>query len=362
MITAATLQAESALGGENTCHDEIPEEVTMLQTELQLRVRRQVAGAAGGNNGSGAASEVHDGAGLGASSRTPAEMITLAGNRKEAIAVDSSIKTEAHAGTQIKAGASKKQESLVTATIEAEDILGTLRDFVPILFVLLVLVLLALLMMTLGSHWSGDIEVAKGAAAGSMLLMDAGLPTQKADAAPPAICPSLILPNTEARFMISLHSITTADMFEIRGTSGRKLLTAAFSGGVPGQRQQLALACVGCENDPRCTVAVEGQKLSVLGRRREPYGEMEKMDASLGTGAVLKCAGAAVMLVEVLDRSRLHVVVSTPGKRLLAEGQCRAGGSRPPAEGHGWQLEVKPGADAVLILSSILSVARLWET
>lgn len=258
------------------------------------------------------------------------------------------------------------------------EIQELIQDFEPIFLALLCLTLLALLTLTVGKLQApvsvGDSEphagklLNTGQASGVQDLRRAMEQSEQTiDRGPPIICSSLILPNTEARFMISLHSIRTANILEIRGTSGRKLLTGTF--GISNNRKQFMLACIGCENDPRCVIneaGVERPCLQVLGRELLPFGELEPLDPLMADGAVLKCSGEAVMLIEVLRRSELQVKVTTPNNMLLATGGSgRAAGydSREHADADPslWQLQVKPGADAVLIISCILAMARHWN-
>eukprot|EP00931_Biecheleriopsis_adriatica_P007794 TRINITY_DN109048_c0_g1_i1.p1 TRINITY_DN109048_c0_g1~~TRINITY_DN109048_c0_g1_i1.p1 ORF type:complete len:371 (-),score=91.57 TRINITY_DN109048_c0_g1_i1:19-1131(-) len=346
LLLARPVDSASVADGADTCDRTTgKDEVLMLQTELKLQVRKASTEDASTSN------------------RTEADAST--GARREdaahAAAATSNMTLGTAAGRDSTEAALSNKADDTTAPTTSDGLMLTMHAFTPILAVLLILVLCALLQTTLGSQSRGPDTGAGKAAAASRLLM----PDPAQDPGPPAICPSLVLPNSEARFMISMHSIMTADALEIRGTSGRKLLTATFGGGAVSQQQHLSLACVGCEDDPRCIVSTAGGgTLTVFGRRREHYGEIEKSEPPRCQGAVLTCRGQPVMLVEVLKPESLHVVVSTPGKRLLAEGRCKEEPSRSASGSAGpwWQLEVKPGADAVLIVSSILSITRLWKT
>merc|ERR1719389_437521 len=81
-----------------------------------------------------------------------------------------------------------------------------------------------------------------------------GSSASPASGGPPSICPSLILPHTEARFMIPIESLMRASgELDIRGTSGRKLLHGSVTETAEGQRC-LSFASCGCEEDPRVTV------------------------------------------------------------------------------------------------------------
>lgn len=171
---------------------------------------------------------------------------------------------------------------------------------------------------------------------------------------PPPICPTLILPSTEARFKISMDRlvrITTGD-FDILGTSGRKLLQASVR--EDKGRRSLSLASVGCEEEPRCTVvaSVDGPGLEVYGRGGALYGNLVPTTG----GGILRAAGppydgAAVMIIEPGNPTDLALTASTLGGRRL--------GSGGRISGDDWRLQVKPGEDAVLIGSSILALLLL---
>merc|ERR1712008_626714 len=101
---------------------------------------------------------------------------------------------------------------------------------------------------------------------------------------PPSICPSLILPTTEARFVIAMDSLRPGSgQVDILGTSGRKLLHATITR-QPDGRQLLAVASVGCQEDPRCIIhgaAAGSAKMEVSSRRGKPYGMLEPNNATL---------------------------------------------------------------------------------
>jgi len=189
--------------------------------------------------------------------------------------------------------------------------------------------------------------------------------------APPPIAPSLILTNCEARFVIPLDGLlgpvpTTLD---IAGTSGRKLLHAAVRDEEDGSRI-LALASVGCEDEPRAIISrgprsEPGAPLTIYGRNREIYGRFEPKGSGQGTVVV---DGKPVMVIEQGDSSELRLTATMPDGRALAD--ARRGGfpsSNTPGQparnrmndGSYWTLKVKPGVDAVLIASCMLAVILL---
>jgi hypothetical protein len=180
----------------------------------------------------------------------------------------------------------------------------------------------------------------------------------------PPVCPSLILPNTEARFMIELdHLIQMKNGgIEIKGTSGRTLLHANLDV-ERDQRRVLKLASVGCEQDPRTTVRspqIAGGAFELTGKSNQPYGSIEI--SAQGT-SILKCNGQPVMLVEK-GHDPLFMTAKTMDGQPLAEATTdRRRVTSMQIEDRGgqqyWKLVVKPGADAVLITTCMLSIVLL---
>lgn len=189
-----------------------------------------------------------------------------------------------------------------------------------------------------------------------------------ASSGPPPICPSLILPNTEARFMINIEDLRNpAGSIDIFGTSGRKLLHADITQLADGRRS-LSLCSVGCEEDPRCTITTPASvlptsALEIYGRGRRPYGTLEPG----GPGGVMHVGGKPMMVVESAPwpSGNLHtfrMTAATMEGRLLAAADPTNDG-----RGHGeqsWKLQVKvtPGSDAVLISSCMLALLILWPS
>lgn len=184
---------------------------------------------------------------------------------------------------------------------------------------------------------------------------------------PPPICPSLILPRTEARFMVKMQtlqqgiSISTGSVLDILGTSRRKLLHASIVEENAGGRQ-LALASVGCEDNPRVFVRAgpvplsmgdsdAPQSMEIHGRRGALYGTLE---ASSNGGATLHHGGRKVMSIEEGTSADMQMTASMVDGRTIAT----AGRSN---DGHGdaWKLQVMPGADAILIASCMLALILL---
>jgi hypothetical protein len=170
----------------------------------------------------------------------------------------------------------------------------------------------------------------------------------------PPVCPSLILPNTEARFMMSLDKIMglKTGAIDIRGTSGRTLLHATIEN-LPDGRRSLKLASVGCEADPRTTVhspAQPGGAFEIAGKLGQPYGTLE---ISPNGSGVLKHSGQPVMIIERGDVAAMKMTAKS------VDGDQLGSASTENKGDVNWKLTVKPGADAVLITTCMLSMIFL---
>lgn len=190
---------------------------------------------------------------------------------------------------------------------------------------------------------------------------------------PPPICPSLILPRTEARFMVAMSALQSvaSSQIDIIGTSGRKLMHLAITPEGNGGKR-LALSSVGCEDNPRVFVtAPQGalapgggpdRALQIHGRRSVLYGTMEPRGDG---GAVLICGGQAVMFIEAGRVGDLQMTATVPDGRVVGNGgRALSTSARRQREGddNTWKLQVMPGADAVLIASCMLALilVRPW--
>lgn len=201
---------------------------------------------------------------------------------------------------------------------------------------------------------------------------------EQAVIAPPPICPSLILPHTEARFMVPMEQMKVhgPGALDINGTSGRKLLHATVSDTGDGRRC-LSVASCGCEDDPRVTVftperqsfartpltgSMGGQPMShleVYGKAGQFYGTLSPAP---GGGMLLKHeSGSVVLAVQANGDEDLRMTASSYiGGQLLASAGRNIGARRSKAEvGDSWKLQVKPGVDAVLIVSCMLGTFLL---
>jgi hypothetical protein len=181
----------------------------------------------------------------------------------------------------------------------------------------------------------------------------------------PPICPSLILPHTEARFMVPTENIIRGQgQLEIRGTSGRRLLSGTITD-TPAGHRCLALASCGCEEDPRVTILSPPREygretrpgtldtLEIFGKGGTYYGTLEQ--ASNG-GAVLKCSDQAVMSLEIAGADMKMTASAMDGRLLATAGKHVQVSIRSEEAGDTWKLQVKPNCDAVLIASCMLGV------
>lgn len=181
-----------------------------------------------------------------------------------------------------------------------------------------------------------------------------------ADSNPPPICPSLVLPTNEARFMISLDDLQAAvtgnlGPIDIKGLSGQKLLHGVLED-VPGIGRRLSIAWIKCESEPRAIIVpCNSFSHTLYGRDNEEYGTLE----FVGVRAVLKKNGNPVMVLDAGDPNEILYTASRMDGRVLAS----AGRQPNPLEGEEdteiWRLQVRPGIDAILVMVCMLSVMLL---
>lgn len=188
----------------------------------------------------------------------------------------------------------------------------------------------------------------------------------------PPICPSLILPHTEARFMIQMDHLLniTSGPVNILGTSGRKLLHALVCDS-PDGRRCLMLASCGCEDDPRTCIFTSNRAsfppvaepaLEVFGKAGKFYGWLEFPG---GSQVLLAHSGAGgerrpVLQIEMGNQSDLRMSASTMDGRVIASaGRNAAAGGRQFDGNDSWKMQVKPGTDAVLVTSCMLALILL---
>jgi hypothetical protein len=224
---------------------------------------------------------------------------------------------------------------------------------------------------TLGSTGAAQ-QMLQARQADARVQFTGGSSASPASGGPPSICPSLILPHTEARFMIPIESLMRASgELDIRGTSGRKLLHGSVTE-TPEGRRALALASCGCEDDPRITVLApsrpfaqgplssgapaEGSMgiMEIYGKGGKFYGTLEP---AAGGGAMLRYEGEVVMSLEAAAAGDLRMTASSVDGRLLASAGKNVQVAVRRLESHDtWKLQVKPGLDAVLIAACMVSV------
>jgi hypothetical protein len=180
----------------------------------------------------------------------------------------------------------------------------------------------------------------------------------------PPICPSLILPHTEARFMIQMDHLQRAATgpLNILGSSGRKLLHAVVCD-TPDSRRCLMLASCGCEDDPRACIFTPqpgstDKSLEVFGKAGKFYGWLETPHPGQALLSYSGDGGEAspVLRIEMGSPADLRMSASTMEGKVLAS----AGRSNGGADGaSSWKMQVNPGTDAVLITSCMLALIKL---
>jgi len=188
----------------------------------------------------------------------------------------------------------------------------------------------------------------------------------------PPICPSLILPVTEARFMISMDSLRqlkgSVGPIDITGQSGKKLLHGTLED--HGAERRLSIASVNCAGDPRAVVIWPGEGSNhymIYGRQVHGdtatlrlYGVMEYVGSKLilSVGPQWMDPGSSrpasdvcpVMSIDTDHRGEMLLAASSiEGARLAGSDVVVAASGT-----EGWRLIVRPGEDAILVLSCML--------
>mmetsp|Transcript_68146 Transcript_68146/g.160404 ORF Transcript_68146/g.160404 Transcript_68146/m.160404 type:complete len:370 (+) Transcript_68146:38-1147(+) len=185
------------------------------------------------------------------------------------------------------------------------------------------------------------------------------IPEFRVASAPAAspICGKMLLPNSEVFLNMSLPALRTSKHFPISGAANRTLLVVSF-GVSKSRRPMLRVAYESCESDPRCSIELVNSSpllFQVYGRKDCDYGIMEPATGSLEKCCVVKHKGMPILHLEVSSAEGLEAVILNPkdGRRLAVGGSVTA---------EQWQLQVAAGADALLIVSCILGVVRLWPS
>ncbi|CAJ1452086.1 unnamed protein product [Effrenium voratum] len=246
--------------------------------------------------------------------------------------------------------------ALQALTQMSPDTQVSIHEAVPLLAVLLFLLVVWLLLLVsrgVPACWS-EGEEKKGVPEGPRIPRHDPGQERPVDGSP--VCASMMFPNAEAKFQLSLNSIRNQKTIEIQGTTGRTLMVALV-GQTKERRPAVRVCYVNCETDPRCSVVASAhdEELAVLGRKDAPYGVVQRLHSHFHERcAVVKHKGQPLMRIEVNDVGSLDLLVVTPAGKQLAQG-----GS---TDGTSWYLQVEPKADALLILTAAIGMVRLWST
>mmetsp|Transcript_4843 Transcript_4843/g.8655 ORF Transcript_4843/g.8655 Transcript_4843/m.8655 type:complete len:385 (-) Transcript_4843:60-1214(-) len=179
-------------------------------------------------------------------------------------------------------------------------------------------------------------------------------PTSRAvpspDENPPPICQSLILPNTEARFLAGVDCLQKKgpQAFSLFGGSGRRLLHVSIEERA-GVGHKLSIASVGCEGTPRAFV-MSGRSRNYeiySGRDNQFYGSLE----FAGDRLLLLVDGYPVMALDSSDEFKM--IASRMDGRILASAQQVS--AQLPETNQAWMLQVRPGMDAILVACCMLT-------
>mmetsp|Transcript_129813 Transcript_129813/g.225615 ORF Transcript_129813/g.225615 Transcript_129813/m.225615 type:complete len:438 (-) Transcript_129813:127-1440(-) len=219
----------------------------------------------------------------------------------------------------------------------------------------------------------------KGNSASSAESYTADEVRQKPGTPPPPICPSLVLPKMEAKFVIALSSLKRpTGVVNILGNSGRMLLKALISQ-TPDGRRCLALSSSGNEDDPRTIVlspptqgaassstpSGTGQDLELFGKLDGFYGHIESRPGGISSILHHGSSQNPVMYLELGSQQDLHMTATTETGNLLASAgrssvmTTAPGAAQQPISKDVWSLLVQPGTDPVLIASCMLALIFL---
>lgn len=176
---------------------------------------------------------------------------------------------------------------------------------------------------------------------------------------PPAICPSLVLPMHEARFMISMRRIRAAMQgqlgpIEILGLSGHKLLHGVLED-VEGIGTRLTVAQVSRDQDPRAIIVTgsSGHRHEVHGANGQTYGTLD----FFGARVLLMQGSNPVMVFDAGDPNALHFIASGMDSRVLASAGLHA--NELNEEDEVWRLQVRPSVDSILTMICMLAIIML---
>eukprot|EP00929_Paragymnodinium_shiwhaense_P121360 TRINITY_DN9358_c0_g1_i1.p1 TRINITY_DN9358_c0_g1~~TRINITY_DN9358_c0_g1_i1.p1 ORF type:complete len:445 (-),score=84.09 TRINITY_DN9358_c0_g1_i1:30-1364(-) len=176
----------------------------------------------------------------------------------------------------------------------------------------------------------------------------------------PPLCESLVMPQTQARFMIKFDSLQrpNCESLDINSTTGRTLLKALLSTSEDGHRF-LKIVQLNCEDDPRVIVSKapgdgdgsSPQALEVRGRKDILYGTIEISPGV--SGCVLKHRGQRVMTLEEGVPADLRMSAYAMDRSPLGAAGRTAPSHRD--QGDDWRITVKPGIDALLVMACMLA-------
>lgn len=196
---------------------------------------------------------------------------------------------------------------------------------------------------------------------------------------PPPICPALVLRKQEAKFVIDLNALkrpSIPGVIHILGNSGRKLLQAVIAQ-TPEGGQCLSFSSTGNEDDPRTIVVsppslhsqgafistpgAAQQELELYGRLDGFYGRIESPPRSTRSIVHFGRAHNPVMHLELESHEDLRITATSPaGNPLASAGKDTPmhnfSGGQQLIPGDTWRLNVKPGADPLLVASCMLAL------
>mmetsp|Transcript_31519 Transcript_31519/g.84108 ORF Transcript_31519/g.84108 Transcript_31519/m.84108 type:complete len:317 (-) Transcript_31519:214-1164(-) len=276
---------------------------------------------------------------------------------------------------QREVSASRRQDSSTREVRQLESHGTNSETYVSspaILFMFVGIVLFVILGCLLCFFFIGDTDnqEEKQSQALSARLPPTGRPSTNQPAAstlktcrnPPPICASLVLPHTEARFMVNCNTLRAipGSSIPIMGTSGRQLLHSWIC--ETDTEQILRIASLRCEDDPRVSIhaprASSTQGMQITGRHGVGYGILE--ETQLGTFAVFHEQAVVMTLTYGNDQdSKTYemTIRDAEGTLIAVAGTNVSGG--PDTRENMWRVTVKPAVDAVLVLACALALIVL---
>lgn len=179
---------------------------------------------------------------------------------------------------------------------------------------------------------------------------------------PPVICRELVLPETEARFLIEAASLRSEGgrTVTILGGSGRQPLLVAYLQDHGPKGFQLWLHSMGQNStvlDTPRAVVVPGRSMAnfeIYDRDLKLYGELESSHPGRLT---LMCNGFPVLVIDATS-DELHYNACQMDGRMLATGRLAPDVPQhvlAKLGGEAWRLRVVAGCDAIVVLSTMLT-------